>query len=627
MASNIVRVAVQADSRQLQTAFGEGGTAAEKFSAKMKLVATAVVAALAFKALGAVKDFVGDSVRAFSDLNESLNAVEVMFGKNAEGIKRLGEEAARTVGLSNAEFNSFAVSMSAFAEQIAGPGGDVVGTIETLIGRAADFASVMNISVSEAMEKFQSGLAGQSRPLREYGIDVSDARIKTFAYAEGIAESGEELTEAQKVMARFGTIMEQTDKTAGDFQNTIEDYANAQRVANAEMENAKARAGEALIPVAQLGAQFKLMGAQTLGILATGFQQLTGQLSSTDAAIQEFQVHMGKSADTAESALTINREYDETFADLIPRLSLSRDELIKLRDADEDFLKSVGLTNEEVAELSDVVGVQLASSMTDAERTARMGLTPAMDDLGDETDDTTEALEDQVSAIDEVIAANQRATDPFLQTLEAQRKLKTAQKEYNEALEEFGPDSDEAVEAAGNLIEANASLDGALAKIAEEGGPNWREEFRRVATQAGIAEDTINEMIAAVERADGLTATASINLDISHALRELARLRRAGSRAIPSGLPGGIGLQHGGIVTDPVFGAIGEAGSDEAVIPLNNQGVKILGAALREAMGTGSNGSTPQLVLADGNRLDGASMVKALVEWQRRNGPLPFKIT
>lgn len=196
--------------------------------------------------LGAGVDFLRDSTAAASDLNESLNAVNVSFGPASAVIQSLGTDAAQRIGLSSLEFNQFATQFSAFASTIRGS--DVPGFIDELTTRGADFASVFNLEVAEALGLFQSGLAGETEPLRRYGIDLSAATVEAYAYANGIGQAGVELTEAQKQQARYGALLQQTAKTAGDFTNTSGELANQQRILAAEWQNAQARLGVSLLP-------------------------------------------------------------------------------------------------------------------------------------------------------------------------------------------------------------------------------------------------------------------------------------------------------------------------------------------------------------------------------------------
>jgi len=183
-----------------------------------------------------------------SDLGESINALNVTYGDASKGVQGLGRASAKALGLSNAEFNGLAVRFSAFTKTIAGDGGDVVGTLEDLTGRASDFASVMNLDVAEAARLFQSGLAGETEPLRQFGIDLSAAAVEAHALEVGIADSSGEMTEAQKVQARYSLLMQQTAQTAGDFADTSDSLANSQRILSAQTDDLRAKLGAALLP-------------------------------------------------------------------------------------------------------------------------------------------------------------------------------------------------------------------------------------------------------------------------------------------------------------------------------------------------------------------------------------------
>lgn len=250
--------------------------------AQFALKKAAVPAALALGALAAVAK---SATKEASDLGESINAVAVVFGDSSKEILKLSNAASKSVGLSKKDFNSLAVQFSSFATKIAGKGGQVSSVIEKLTKRSADFASVMNIDVADAAAKFQSGLAGEAEPLKKFGIDISQAAIETFAYANGIAEAGEKLTENQKVLARYGTIMEQTDKTANDFANTSGSLANQQRILDAQMTDFKATLGEALLPVIQKVTAVALKFSQWAQENPKTFQILAGAIGAIAIAI------------------------------------------------------------------------------------------------------------------------------------------------------------------------------------------------------------------------------------------------------------------------------------------------------------------------------------------------------
>ena len=267
---------LEREGQKTRKGLGQTDKATQGLTKSVKGFGLAVAGSFAAKA---VLDFAKNAVRAASDLGESINAVEVTFGDAAEGIKTLGVEAATAVGLSNAEFNSLAVGFSAFVEKIAVGGDSVVDVMEELTGRASDFASVMNIEVAEAAQIFQSGLAGETEPLRKFGIDLSAAAVTAEALALGLAGSSSELTEQDKILARFELLMRQTNKTAGDFSNTIGDYANNARVSAAETENLAAVVGESLIPAFQA---FDDLKVQAISEIAKLFLNLRIVLADAD---------------------------------------------------------------------------------------------------------------------------------------------------------------------------------------------------------------------------------------------------------------------------------------------------------------------------------------------------------
>jgi phage-related protein len=201
--------------------------------------------------IGAVISFGRDSIQQASALNESANAIKVTFGEASGEIARLGETAATRLGLSQNQFNGIATQFSAFASTVAGSGGDVSKVIDDLTTRGADFASVMDLDVNQAMGIFQSGLAGETEPLRKYGIDLSAAAVEAYAMSAGIWDGVGTMTEAQKVQARYGSLMEQTSKVQGDFANTSDGLANSQRTTTAQFADAQAKLGTAFLPIMQ----------------------------------------------------------------------------------------------------------------------------------------------------------------------------------------------------------------------------------------------------------------------------------------------------------------------------------------------------------------------------------------
>jgi hypothetical protein len=236
------RSATQAQTAQVQSA-------TKSWSDRFRSFGGVVKGVLAVEAVRYVAQFTMSLAKAASDQGEALNKVDVVFENSAQVVEDYAERAATAAGISKTAALDAAGGFGTMLKT-AGLASDEAATMSvSLVQLAGDLASFNNIDPSEALEKLRSGLAGEAEPLRTVGVLLSEARVKANAYATGIAKNGAELTEAQKVQARFNLILEDTTLSQGDFARTADGAANSQRTLNAEWEDAKARMGQAVLPL------------------------------------------------------------------------------------------------------------------------------------------------------------------------------------------------------------------------------------------------------------------------------------------------------------------------------------------------------------------------------------------
>jgi len=294
----------------------------------------------AFKAIGvatvaagaAIAKLSADSIKAASSLQESTNAVNVAFGRSADEVLKIGENAAQSLGLARTEFNQAAVRFSAFAERVVGEGGDVAGFIGDITTRAADFASVFNIEVAEALQVFQSGLSGEAEPLKRFGINLLESEVKAYALRTGLIKVGETMTEQEKVQARYGLLLESTAKTAGDFANTSDSLANRQRILKATFTDIQAEIGTAMLPafealvgvvVDDLLPIFKDLG-EKIGPAVAGVLEFIGEVfaeaRTSGTNLNRALGDLKRSFDLLFSAITNGQKDAKGFSDLLSNL-------------------------------------------------------------------------------------------------------------------------------------------------------------------------------------------------------------------------------------------------------------------------------------------------------------------
>jgi hypothetical protein len=194
-------------------------------------------------------DFVKDSVEAASSLNESTSKVSVVFGESAKEIEEWAKTAASAFGQSRAQALEAAGTFGNLFSALGFGKAEAKDMSIGLTELASDLASFNNIGVDEALIKLRAGIVGETEPLRTLGVNLSAAAVEAYILKNGLAATKAEITESDKVTARYKIILEQTALAQGDFARTSDGYANAQRIFAAEMENLKATVGGALLPV------------------------------------------------------------------------------------------------------------------------------------------------------------------------------------------------------------------------------------------------------------------------------------------------------------------------------------------------------------------------------------------
>ena len=87
----------------------------------------------------------------------------------------------------------------------------------------------------------------QTKPLRAYGIDVTQTSFKPLMEELGIEKSVNELTQAEKEILRYISTLNQAKNAMGDFANTIESPANQLKVLKQQFYEMQAAIGNLFV--------------------------------------------------------------------------------------------------------------------------------------------------------------------------------------------------------------------------------------------------------------------------------------------------------------------------------------------------------------------------------------------
>ena len=191
----------------------------------------------------------GLSIKAFSDLQETLNKVEVSFGANAGAVKQWSKDSIKNMGLAQ---QSALDAASLFGDMGTGMGQTTEEAAKmsmSLTQLGADMSSFKNVSIDRAQTALAGIYTGETEALKSLGVVMTETNLAEFAASKGIKKKISDMGQAEKVQLRYNFVMEKTKNAQGDFANTSDSLANKQRTATEKAKQLSAELGGKLAPV------------------------------------------------------------------------------------------------------------------------------------------------------------------------------------------------------------------------------------------------------------------------------------------------------------------------------------------------------------------------------------------
>lgn len=116
---------------------------------------------------------------------------------------------------------------------------------ENMVKLTYDLASLYNKSEKTTAEALRAGVfAGQTKPLRAFGLDVTEKSLKGILPSLGIDDRTiSQMSQAEKQILRYITTLNQAQSSMGDFAETIESPANQLKVFKQQLVEVKVALG------------------------------------------------------------------------------------------------------------------------------------------------------------------------------------------------------------------------------------------------------------------------------------------------------------------------------------------------------------------------------------------------
>lgn len=183
-----------------------------------------------------------------SRVQEETEKTGVVFGRNAAQVQAWSKTLAESFGVSEGAALEASGRFGNMLRPLGFATGAAAAMSEKLVELAADMASFNNTKPDVVLAALSSGLAGQVRPLRQYGVFLSQTRIQQEALSDGIASNAAHLTQAQKVQAAYNIILKDTKLQQGDVARNTGSLSVAMSKFHAGIEDLEAGIGQHLLP-------------------------------------------------------------------------------------------------------------------------------------------------------------------------------------------------------------------------------------------------------------------------------------------------------------------------------------------------------------------------------------------
>lgn len=190
-----------------------------------------------------------DSITSGMDAIESDSLFETSLGESADAVRSWSDEVSNTLGLNAVAMRKNTGVIYNMTSSMGVAEDNALKMSKGISLLSEDMASFYNLDSAEAFNKLRAGLTGETEPLKALGILVDENTVKQVAYSEGIAQNGAELTQQEKVLARYVAILKQTGNAQGDLARTINSPSNQLRTLKQQVTNLGIAFSQFLMPV------------------------------------------------------------------------------------------------------------------------------------------------------------------------------------------------------------------------------------------------------------------------------------------------------------------------------------------------------------------------------------------
>lgn len=196
--------------------------AINQMQTKMDIASKKMMAMGAKATIGLTAPIVGMSVLAVKEaatMEGAMSKFNVVFRGGTEEMLAWVDAYRKEFPLAKSEIVSFSAGLQDLLVPIGLNRSQAADMTKDWMHLAGALAAFNDVPIEDALNAIRSGIAGQTEPLRRFGIDARQATVEQEALRIGLIKSGEQMNEEQRQLA----LLSLAQKMSSDALNGLEE--------------------------------------------------------------------------------------------------------------------------------------------------------------------------------------------------------------------------------------------------------------------------------------------------------------------------------------------------------------------------------------------------------------------
>ena len=247
MAEKTLSVKLSLNDKQFQSALRKSTRSIQRFGKKMQGFGDTMTRNITLPVVG----LGAAAVKLASDFEETQSKFNTVFKDISDNAQAASKELSDSFGLSSRASMQL---LSDTGDLLTGFGftqEEALKLSKEVNKLAVDLASFTNVEggAEAASKALTKALLGERESIKQLGIAITEADLKSFAAEQGLVFK--ELGRVEKATLTYQLALQQSQNAVGDFARTSDGFANQLRILKAELEDVAVQLGVEILPLAK----------------------------------------------------------------------------------------------------------------------------------------------------------------------------------------------------------------------------------------------------------------------------------------------------------------------------------------------------------------------------------------